>query len=138
VHSAMDELKVEQRNDDLVEASASAALALLAEGKSEEAWASIQHAPALASSDFLAKFHLRVATAQVEAARGHSKRAGQQLAAALADSNRMGCVSCQFEARLALLKLSTHSNTGSREAAQLVRDARSAGFGRIAILAGQL
>lgn len=137
VRAAMDELRVEHRNDDVVEAAAMEAHALLAQGKVEKAWASIQRARPLPSSDFLAKFHLRVATAQVEAARGYSNRARQQLSAVLTDSTRMGCVSCQFEARLALSKLSRNSTTGVHATAQLVQDARSAGFGLIAMQAGR-
>jgi eukaryotic-like serine/threonine-protein kinase len=56
VRSALDELRSEQRNDDLVDASAIEVQGLLAQGKVDEAWQEILAARQIVSSDQLAKF----------------------------------------------------------------------------------
>jgi tetratricopeptide (TPR) repeat protein len=131
VRSALGELRSEQRNDDLVEASAMEVQGLLAQGKVDEAWQEVLAARKTASSDQLAKFHLAIAAAEVEAARGHSRQAQQQIATALTVATSMGCVSCKFEARYALFKIGQNSRSAPAKS-QLAEDARAAGFGLIA------
>jgi DNA-binding winged helix-turn-helix (wHTH) protein/tetratricopeptide (TPR) repeat protein len=104
VRSSIEELKAEQRGADEMEALAIAAEAMLSQDKVGEAWDTVQTAQTIHNSDWLAKFHLSVVYALLEAARGNATSAKRKFGALNADAKRVGCVSCQMEVRSAVAK----------------------------------
>ncbi len=110
VRSSIDELKAERRGADEMEARAIGAEALLSQSKTDAAWNAVQNAQAIRNTDWLAKFHLSVVSAQIEAARGNAPSAKHRLDALEADAIRVGCVSCQVKVRSAAAK-SPNSHT---------------------------
>jgi tetratricopeptide (TPR) repeat protein len=98
VKSAIEELGSENRGADEMEARAMEAEALLARGKLDEARDTIERARTLRASDWLAKLHLSVSFARFELARGNTS-ARRQLAAIMAEAERVGCLACETEVR---------------------------------------
>jgi hypothetical protein len=118
VKSAIDELGVENRRADVVEARAMHAEALLAEGKLEDARDTVEKAAALRATDWLARLRLSASSAQLEAARGNDSAARQQLVAAIAEAHRAGCVVCQAEVSALLSKLDSKRSLRTGKEAQ--------------------
>lgn len=104
VQSSIEELKVEHRGADEMEALAIGAESLLSQRKVGEAWDAVQRAQTIRNTDWLAKFHLSVVYARLEAERGNAASAKRKLDALNADAKRVGCVSCQIEVRSAVDK----------------------------------
>jgi len=132
---AIEELKREQRSGDQAEAEAIRAQALLSQGRIAEASQSIQTALAIKSAENLASFRVAVAAAEMDAARGRTEVAIQNLQAAIVAAKQTGCLACQFEARLALGKIEMKSGStaaGRSRLRQLQEDARAKGFKLIA------
>jgi len=107
VQSAIEELGVEKRDADEMEARAMQAEALLAQGKVVEARDTLEKADALRTTDWLARVHLSVSSAWFEWARGNKTTAGRQLAAITAEAQRAGCVICQAEINAVLSQMSS-------------------------------
>jgi len=112
VKSAIEELGLENRRADEVEARAMHAEALLAQGKLDDARETVEKAGALQATDWLARLRLSASAAQLEAARGNDSAARRQLVAVLAEAQRAGCVVCQTEIRPLLSRIARkHSLT---------------------------
>lgn len=123
VQFAIEELGSEKRAADEVEALAMLTEALLAQGKINDARDTVERATALRASDWLARFRLSASSAQLEAARGNDAVARQQLAAVMADAQRVGCSVCQTEIRAVLSQLDAkRSPRNVRGAQTLTRD----------------
>ena len=105
VRASIEELKAEQRGADEMKARAIEAAVLISQSKLDEASKSLQSAQAIHNSDWMAKFHLSVVSAQMEAARGNAVPAKRRLDAVGADAKRVGCVSCQVEIQSAAAKI---------------------------------
>jgi tetratricopeptide (TPR) repeat protein/DNA-binding winged helix-turn-helix (wHTH) protein/TolB-like protein len=105
VRASIEELKAEQRGADEMKARAIEAAVLISQSKLDEASKSLQSAQAIHNSDWMAKFHLSVVSAQMEAARGNAVPAKRRLDAVGADAKRVGCVSCQAEIQSAAAKI---------------------------------
>lgn len=105
VRASIEELKAEQRGADEMKARAIEAAVLISQGKLAEASDAVQSAQAIRNADWLAKFHLSVVSAQMEAARGNAAPAKRRLDALDADAKRVGCVSCQVQVRSAAAKI---------------------------------
>ena len=74
VRASVEELKDEQRGADEMRARAIEAAVLISQGRLDEASRAVQRAQAIRNADWLAKFHLAVVSAQMEAARGNPLR----------------------------------------------------------------
>ena len=136
VRASIEELKAEQRGADEMKARAIEAAILISQGKLDEASKSLQSAQAIHNTDWLAKFHLSVVSAQMEAARGNAVPAKRRLDALDTDAKRVGCVSCQVEIQSAAAKIlssrthvlgdhvlkSAHQDHEGRAEIALVRD----------------
>jgi DNA-binding winged helix-turn-helix (wHTH) protein/tetratricopeptide (TPR) repeat protein/TolB-like protein len=105
VTSAIEELGAENRRADEVEARAMEAEALLAQGKLDDARDTLGKAGAARVADWLPKLHLATSTARLEAAQGDNSAARQQLAAAIAEAHRAGCVICETEVKAMFAQL---------------------------------
>jgi serine/threonine protein kinase/tetratricopeptide (TPR) repeat protein len=109
---------------------------LLAEGKPQDALVAISRAESiLARSDDLI-VRLKVATigARIHAT-GRPTKATLSLETTIADAIKIGCIPCQFEARLALGEIEMKSGqvtAGRARLERLEKDARAKGFGLIA------
>ena len=103
---AIDELRAERRDSEEVEAHAIEIRALLIQGKVDDAARALARARAIPTSDWLAKFHIALARAQVEAQSGNRSAAKQQLASVQAEAERIGCKMCVLEIRSAALRAS--------------------------------
>jgi len=101
---AIEELSAERRDADEVEAHAVEIRALLGQGKMDEASRALARARAIPVADWLARFHIALARAQVEAQSGNRFAAKQQLASVQADAERVGCKLCALEIRSAALR----------------------------------
>ncbi len=124
VKSAIEELGLENRRADEVEARAMHAEALLAQGKLDDARETVEKASALRAADWLARLRLSASSAQLEAARGNDSAARQQLVAAIAEAHRAGCVVCQAEVSALLSKLDSKRSlrTGKEAQSQALTD----------------
>ena len=117
VKSAIDELGLENRRADEVEARAMHAEALLAQGKLADAGDAVEKASALRATDWLARLRLSASSAQLEAARGNDSDARRRLVAVITEAQHAGCVVCQAEVGEVLSRLdSRHSLRSGRQA----------------------
>jgi len=105
VRASIEELKAEHRGADEAKARAIEAAVLMSQGKLDEASNAVQSAQAIRNIDWLAKFHLALVSAQMEAARGNAVLAKRRLDALDSHARRVGCVFCQSEIRSASAKI---------------------------------
>lgn len=96
---AIDELRSEQRGSDEMEARVTEAEALLRQGKTEMAGSSLEKATAIRNADWLSRFHLLMATAELEEVRGNSAEARRLFQKMENDARRVGCAICQTKLR---------------------------------------
>ena len=108
--SAVEELSQEQRGADVMEALAIQTEVLLAVGKLNDAHESVMRGQAVRNTNWLAKFHLGLATARVDAAQGHHAVARRRLDTAQAQAEKAGCKACESELR-SLSRLTLQSRT---------------------------
>jgi serine/threonine protein kinase/tetratricopeptide (TPR) repeat protein len=109
--------------------------ALLAENKVKEADEVIAKTHRIATEDPGLIVQAAIVNAELNAAQGKTSTAGRSLTALVAKAIKIGCIPCQFEARLALGKLemkSRQSAAGLAHLHALERDAQAADFGLIA------
>jgi hypothetical protein len=85
--------------------------ALLAQGKIDQARETVDKARAVRANDWLAKFHLALAAAQVDAAGGNSTLARRMFDAAQAEAEKVGCKMCETELRSGIAKLGAKSGS---------------------------
>lgn len=106
IQSSIDEFMAEGRGADAMEALAIVAEAFLAQKQIHEAESTVQRARTIRNSDWLAKFHLSIVDARLEAERGNMKLATRKLNALNAAAKNKGCSSCQqtVHAALSLLR----------------------------------
>ena len=102
-----------------------------------EAQASLAEAEALSrnSQDVGIQMEVRTSSARVEAASGKPKAAIVSLNEIIARAAKLGCVSCEFQSRLALGEIEIKSEqtaTGRYHLAVLEHDATAKGFFLIA------
>ena len=127
----------EGQSDDELVAAAVLAKASLAQGKSDEAKATID------SSSYLAEktqnrgvaIRFEITSARVAVSSGRLREARSDLEAALTEATKIGFVSCQFEARLAIYEIemrSDRSDQGRQHLEELAHLASAKGFGLIA------
>ena len=99
VVNSIEELSSEHRATDEVEARAIQIRAYLNQGKVDEARRTLTRAHAVRTADWLAKFHLELAEAQLKAVAGNRAAAKRQLAAVQAGAERVRCKLCGLEIR---------------------------------------
>jgi hypothetical protein len=102
VVNSIEELSSQHRSADEVEARAIEIRAYLSQRKIDEARRTLARAHAVRTSDWLARFHLALAEAQLVAAGGNRAVAKRQLAAVQASAERVGCKLCSMEIRSTL------------------------------------
>ncbi len=112
VQESIRELASEQRGADEMEAHAIQARTYVRLGKINEARQSVSRAQSIRGTDWLAKFHLSLAAAEVDAAGGNGTLARSRLHAAQAEAAKVGCKICEAEIRSGPAKL------GAKTAAQ--------------------
>jgi DNA-binding winged helix-turn-helix (wHTH) protein/tetratricopeptide (TPR) repeat protein/TolB-like protein len=94
---AVEELRNERRQADEIEALAIEIRAHVQAGNLEGANTALKRAVAIPYGDWLSKFHLALAQAQVNSALGNKDAARRQLATAKAGALRVGCELCAIE-----------------------------------------
>ena len=100
--SAIEELSNEHRGADEMEGLAIAADAFVAQKKFPEALDFVQRAQGIRNTDWLAKFHLSLVSARLDAERGNGGLSRQKLNKLIVDAKNAGCLSCQTSVLAAL------------------------------------
>lgn len=96
-----------------MEAHALQARAYLRLGKISEAQQSVSRAQSIRGTDWLAKFHLSLAAAEVDAAAGNGTLARSRLHAAQVEAEKGGCKICEAEIRSGPAKLGARGTAQS-------------------------
>ena len=111
------------------------ARAFLAQGRPNEARATLDQAGKIAVQDQVVKLSLSVTSAKLDAQAGNVQRAGQTLAASLAEAGRMKLSKLQLEIRLTQAEMDSSAHGASAAESEfqaIAKDARSAGYALIA------
>ena len=117
------------------EANAALASALLAQKKLAEAEGVVRQMRQIQTQNPGILIQAAIVDAQLSAAQGKTTAAGKSLSSIVSKAAKMGCIPCQFDARLALGEFemkSGQSAAGRVHLQALQRDAQAADFGLIA------
>jgi tetratricopeptide (TPR) repeat protein len=97
LQSDIDEVASESHGGDEVESIAIQIPILLVKGKTEAAEQSLVQAQAVSNASWLSKYHLMVASAQIDAVRGKAVQSRRKIEAARAQAVKVGCRACELE-----------------------------------------
>jgi DNA-binding winged helix-turn-helix (wHTH) protein/tetratricopeptide (TPR) repeat protein/TolB-like protein len=97
LQSDIDEIASESHGGDEVESIAIQIPILLSKGKTEAAEQSLVQAQSVSNASWLSKYHLMVASAQIDAVRGKAVQSRRKIEAARAQAVKVGCRACELE-----------------------------------------
>jgi hypothetical protein len=97
LQSDIDEVAAESHGGDEVESIAIQIPILLAKGKADAAQQSLIQAQGVSNASWLSKYHLMVASAQIDASQGKALQSRRKIEAARAQAIKVGCRACDLE-----------------------------------------
>jgi len=137
LRASIGELRAEKMTADGIKAEVTLVRALLHEGKTGEADVILKDTTVLSSKSYdpVVHFDIALTTARLRVAQGRFAEASHALRPALEQATKLGCVSCQLEARLEFGEIEMARgklDLGRSQLHDLAAEAQGRGFGLLA------